>query len=220
MTFDANEAEKIGHKRAMKYLLPERLPPEVRERSDPVLWEIMSRIGPVVASYPTWHPLVASHDPRCPQTLPCQQCGYLGLDHTVCFVNGFITCPYGPVDDVIASAEAITHDDAYITAEALDVTLYAQEATAVLVECHWHDPLFTGRRVPRRLAVALMAEAELASRMGAELAERWDVMRPYLLGKPHGKRSSLFVDEATGKSMKRVYSELVKSGMFGPMKMG
>lgn len=44
-------------------------------------------------------------------------------------------------------------------------------------------------------------------------------MRPYFLGDPHGARSSLFVTQDTAMAMKRVYTAMVESGMFGPLKM-
>jgi hypothetical protein len=45
-------------------------------------------------------------------------------------------------------------------------------------------------------------------------------MRPYLLGEPHGNRSSLFVSQDTAIALKKIYLSLVETGMFGPLKMG
>lgn len=41
-------------------------------------------------------------------------------------------------------------------------------------------------------------------------------MRPYILGSPHGRRSSLFVNQESGQAMKKVWEALIASGMFGP----
>jgi hypothetical protein len=43
-------------------------------------------------------------------------------------------------------------------------------------------------------------------------------MRPYLLGEPHGSRSSLFVGQDTALAMKKIYLAMCESGMFGPVK--
>ena len=63
-----------------------------------------------------------------------------------------------------------------------------------------------------------MLEQELPCWRWSERAESWAVMRPYLLGAPHGKRSSLFVDQETALAMKKAYMAMVESGMFGPLK--
>jgi hypothetical protein len=52
----------------------------------------------------------------------------------------------------------------------------------------------------------------------AERAETWETMRPYLLGEPHGSRSSLFVAQDTALAMKKIYEAMVETGMFGPSK--
>jgi hypothetical protein len=44
-------------------------------------------------------------------------------------------------------------------------------------------------------------------------------MRPYLLGQPHGNRSSLFVTQDTALAIKKIYLAMVESGMFGPVKV-
>jgi hypothetical protein len=44
-------------------------------------------------------------------------------------------------------------------------------------------------------------------------------MQPYLLGAPHGSRSSLFVTQETGQTIKKVWNLLINTGMFGPIKV-
>jgi len=42
-------------------------------------------------------------------------------------------------------------------------------------------------------------------------------MRPYILGDPHGSRSSLFVSQDTALAMKKIYLAMIESGMYGPV---
>lgn len=101
----------------------------------------------------------------------------------------------------------------------LDVPFYHDTATSILVRCKWNTPLSLGHYVPKRLAVPLMMEVELLKRQWTERAEHWDVMRRYLLGEPHGSRSSLFVDQDTAMTIKKIYVAMIESGMYGPLKM-
>jgi len=219
MAFRADEAASSGFERAKKFLVPVTLAPEVRAESERALLEIVDELGPVVEEYPTWHPLVSKHNAQNPETLPSERTGYRGLDHTRYFAHGFITCPYAGAEDVIESAFKIDHHCASITAEELDVSFYAKGAKPVLVKCEWSDSLAPGKLIPKKLAVPLMLEQELPCWRWSSRAERWEVMRPYLLGEPHGSRSSLFVDQETALAMKRAYMVMVESGMFGPLKI-
>jgi len=219
MAFRADEAALSGYERVKKYFIPVTFSPEKRAESENALLDIIDELGPVVDSYPSWHPLVSKHDSRNPQTTPNERTGYRSLDHTRYFAHGFITCPYGGEDNVIDSAFEIDHHFASITAEELGVSFYAEGARPVLVKCDWSEPLTLGKLVSKRVAVPLMLEQELPCWRWSSRAERWDVMRPYLLGEPHGSRSSLFVDQETALAMKRAYMALVESGMFGPLKM-
>lgn len=220
MAFRADEAEQRGFERAKSYLIGKNIPLADRAESHNVLLEIIDKCGPVVDSYPTWHPLVSNHNKRNPEIYPSDRCGYDGLDHNFYFAHGFITCPYANGDEVLRSVSKISHHCAYITAEKLDVSFYNTGTVPILIHCEWAKPLQTGKYVPKRLAVPLMIEQELPMWRWSELAERWDVMRPYLLGNPHGSRSSLFVDQDTAMAMKKVLNLMNESGMFGPLKMG
>ena len=149
------------------------------------------------------------------------RCGYQGLDHTIYFAHGFLTCPYVNGEKVIESAHGLPHHPrAEITAEVLDVPFYNTGTQPVLVRCEWSSPLEAGNMIPKSLAVPLMLEQELPVWRWSSRAENWETMRPYLLGAPHGSRSSLFVSQETALAMKKVYMAMVESGMFGPMKMG
>lgn len=221
MAFRADEAVSNGYERAKSYLISRNLLPEDRVRSEQVLLDIVAECGPVVQGYPTWHPLVSNHDDRNPETYPSERCGYRGLDHTVYFAHGFVTCPYVDGAAVVASARTQPqHPRATISAELLDVPFYTTGTQPVLVRCEWDAPLEFGHMVPKALAVPLMIEQELPVWRWSSRAENWEAMRPYLLGAPHGSRSSLFVSQETAMAMKKVYMSMVESGMFGPIKTG
>ncbi|MGO1766781.1 hypothetical protein CAP48_12455 [Advenella sp. S44] len=222
MAFRADEAAQANYHEAENYLIPRaRDASEAeRQRSKDAFADIVDRCGPVIDSYPTWHPLVRNHNAHSPQTLPSDRCGYKGLDHTRYFVNGFITCPYGDGQEVIDSVNDLhRHHVASITAEKLDVQFYNPTATPILVTCNWEKPLPMDRMIPLSIAMPLILEQELPCWRWSEVAETWETMRSYFLGNPHGSRSSLFVNQETGQAIKKVWNALIYTGMFGPIKV-
>jgi hypothetical protein len=222
MAFRADEAAQAGFDGVVSYLIPRarNLEESDRARSRQALNEIVERCGPVVDSYPSWHPLVCHHDDHQPETTPSKQCGYQGLDHTVYFANGFITCPYGDGQEVLNSVAALPrHEIAQITAEKLDVHLYAENAVPILVECHWHKSLETDGTIPLSIALALILEKEVPCWKWSRVAETWETMRPYFLGGPHGSRSSLFINQEAGQAIKKIWETLIHTGIFGPIRV-
>lgn len=101
----------------------------------------------------------------------------------------------------------------------LEVPFHNDGVTPVLVRCEWTEGLDEGHAVPKRMAVPLMLEKELPCWRWAQRAVTWETMRPYLLGVPHGSRSSLFVSQDTALAMKKIYLSMIESGMFGPPKL-
>lgn len=219
VAFRADEAASNGFERAKSYLISRNFTPAERERSEEALLKIIDECGPVVEGYPTWHPLISNHDDRNPETYPSERCGYQGLDHTVYFAHGFLTCPYVSGDKVVSAVyDRPSHARAAVTAEILDIPFYNTGTQPVLVRCEWDTSLEPGKLVPKSLAVPLMIEQELPVWRWSSRAESWETMRPYILGAPHGSRSSLFVSQETALAMKKVYMAMVESGMFGPLK--
>lgn len=221
MAFRADEAAQDGYERARQMMvLSPRMEVGKRKQAEDVLRGLIDAHGPVVQAYPTWHPLVPQRDPRLPETCPGERCGYKGLDHTICFAHAFVSCPYGDGEAIIQSVERMErHSHAGITAERLDAPLYGEGTTPILVRCTWDEQFVERHMVPKSLAVPLMIQNEMIMWSRAEVAERWETMRPYFLGKPHGSRSSLFVTQDTAMAMKRVHMAMVESGMFGPLRM-
>lgn len=222
--FRADEAAEKNFERARRYLINHEWDRSVQSASENYLRELTYKYGPVVESYPTWHPLVRKHDPRNPEIWPSQRTGYNGLDHTIAFVNAFLTCPYtasGNAKLLRASiGPELQHHTAYISTEYVDAKLYSFDAEPVLVTCEWNDSIGNDGQIPAKFAVPLMLQQEMALWGETQLAERWDTMKPYILGEPHGARSSLFVSQETAIALKKAYLGIVDSGMFGPLRMG
>ena len=220
MAFRIDAEKESGYEKAKKILLSKSIPQDDRKKSAGVLDDIVSKYGPVVEAYPTWHPFVSHADSRSPHTIPEQDLGYEGLDHTIFLVNGIITCPYGNGDDIIESVLNLPeHPVADITCEKLKIKLYNPQATPILIKCTWKKSLSRDGVIPKSLAVPLMMEKELPSWRFLKAGETWKTMCPYILGIPHGKRSSLFVNQETALILKHIYTSMLETGMFGPIKV-
>lgn len=245
MAFRANEAELAGLNQIERYFIHglHTLGEEVQAHSRAALHKLMGKVdvdscmnkvlGPVIDTYPVWHPLIRYHQFQYPDydihdklIWPNAECGYKGLDHTLAFRNGFITCPYDEekAEKVIASVRALPCNDysknatlnnaiVRIYAERLDFPLYQPTAKPVLVWCNWLWPF---DMIPASVAVPLILEQELVAwplRSGG--MPTWETVRPYLLGEPHGRRSSLFVDQETALIIKKFWEMLIATGIGG-----
>lgn len=219
MSYRENEAIVEGLKEAFSLLTGPTLESSIRHQSEARLAEIIKDYGPVVSSYPSWHPLVDREtDQYFPETTPNEQCGYKGLDHTVFLRKAIITCPYEEAE-VLASVKKLKCKPvASITAEKLDFPLYHTDATPIIIKCEWDHRMATDGTIPKALAIALLLEKELPCWQWAKSAESWETMRPYFLGRPCGSRSSLFVNQETAQAMKRVWHSLIDAGIFGPLR--
>jgi hypothetical protein len=162
MTFRADESANNGFESVRNYFISRDFSSKERERSESKLLDIIEQYGPVVDSYPSWHPLVTHHDDRNPSTTPSDSCGYKSLDHTRYFVNAFITCPYGDGQDVIDSVESLSQSPgAIVRAERLDVKLYNSNATPILIRCDWQKRISDNKMIPASIALPLMLQKEV-----------------------------------------------------------
>lgn len=219
MTFRADESTERGFEAAKNYLIGREIALDQRIRSENKLREIIDKFGPVIESYPTWHPLVTHHDQRLSETFPSVQCGYKGIDHIVTFVNAFLACPYGESDKekLLESVERLpSHSAAEIVAEPLDVQFYHPDAKPVLIKCFWNMRIEDKGMIPASIALPLILQKEVPSWEWSEVSENWETMRPYLLGCPHGSRSSLFVSQHTALYIKKMWKLFIETEMFGP----
>lgn len=225
MAFRANEEEQKGYSRAIIKLVGPSIDPHKRSASKDILGEIIDRHGPVVETYPIWHPLVAAKDSDSSATTPSEQCGYEGLDHTIYLRNAFITCPYGGVDEVMASVDKVNRHPfiskvAEISAERINAQLYHPNAQPILVRCEWERRMDRDGTIPAGVAVALMLEQQVPCWRTAQVGETWKTMCSYLLGQPYGSRSSLFVNQDTGQQIKDIWNAIINTGMFGNLRVG
>ena len=87
LPFRIKESKVNGFENAANYLtnLPQNgLTDTEKKEARAYLMNLVRWIGPVVGSYPVWHPLVSSMRTKsCDATYPSQDCGYFGLDHVV-----------------------------------------------------------------------------------------------------------------------------------------
>jgi hypothetical protein len=223
MAFRADEAERTGREEAEQYLIGRLRGVDAAEiaRSREKLADLVEELGPVVDAYPSWHPLVRQHNAAHPVTFPGQECGYRGLDHTVLFAHGFVTCPYDDGQRVLDSVQALAfeHPAATIRAERLDVKFYQPNANPILVRADWHKPIALDKTIPLSIALPLLLEMEVPCWQESKFAESWDTMRTCFLGMPSGARSSLFVSQETGQAIKKIWESLINTGMFGPIQL-
>jgi hypothetical protein len=221
MAFRADEEIARGYESALRYLVPKEGNSEQRARAKRIIEDLVDELGPVIDSYPSWHPLVSSNDIRthC-VTIPGSDCGYVGLDHTIYFAHGFVTCPYDDGQRILNSVENLPENpSAIITAERLDEPLYNLSANAIVVKCEWKRPFQLTKMIPKSIAVPLLLEQEIPHWRTAQCAETWETMRPYFLGTPNGSRSSLFLTQETGQVLKTLWNTIINTGMYGNIRV-
>ena len=201
------------------------IPTDERRRSEKKLKKLIKELGPVVIGHPSWHPLC--FDER--RGTQWAKNYYLGLDHTIAFAHGILTCPYdkGGVNgqDVIDSVESLPINKNHsvpvtITTERLDdVFFYSKEAVPILIRCVWHDNLPNFPKIPKNFAIPLMLEQELPSFYHAQCGETWDSMADEFLGSPRSNLLSPFVSTGTANAMRTVWDTLVHTGVFNGIKI-
>jgi hypothetical protein len=181
--------------------------------------QVRERLGNAVESLPDWHPILTA-PPERPQ-LHWHASSYSALpvydlcDHTWQFVRGILTCPYGEADaDKLVKAVNKVHG---LYAERLDGALYDDGAFPVLIEA-CEVELEADGTIRSRDALAWFVQALAKYARQAQVAETWWNIRSLTLGKPYGARSSLFVNDYTGRHMRKILETLNDSGIFGPIK--
>lgn len=214
--FRANDAAATGREEAIHKYSRNFKQANEREAAASYIDKLIEEYGPVVDGYPSWHPFTAyadaddarDHDPKTDPR------GFEGLDHTIYFRNAFVTAPYGGADRVIESVQS--KKNANIDAEEIhDVALYYYGATPVLVTCDG-IPKENDGTISKRFALGSMLSEELPAWSWASCGESWEDMRRYILGTPCGSRSSLFVNQDTGKALREVFVLLNRHGLWGP----
>lgn len=176
--------------------------------------QLLRRLGNAVDGYPDWHPILTIPNTKHLHGETLQSL-YTGLDHTRMFVRGFVTCPYDESDanTLVESANLLAGIKAY----RISTPLYSDMAYPVVVETTEVE-LEADGTIRSRDALAWYVQNIVKNARSAEVAETWWNMRSYILGTPHGSRSSLFVNQYTGGHMRKILDALNNSGMYGPIK--
>lgn len=214
MEFRAPSVATEQKANAIKYLTKNLTDPETGQRA---LTNIMLELGNVVEGYPDWHPILTSPKNSSTQHIAylSQVDSYAGIDHTVEFVRGFITCPYSEdtANKLVRNVNEIDGLHAY----RLETPLYSDTAYPVVAVAD-NVALEADGTIRSRDALTLFTQSAVKEAWEAQVAETWWNVRSYILGRPHGSRSSLFVNQHTGVHMRKILEALNNSGMFGPIK--
>lgn len=220
MAFRANEIALENRLEAERYLLSNlrNLPKGDQQKSRKYLNDVIAELGPVIDRYPIWHPLIIDKSEWQFYTIPHKSAGYPKLDHTVFFVNGFITCPYNDASnygqDFIDTINAIPPiHGVRITAEKIPVTFYNSDTTSILVKCIWDQEVKEDKTLSLSAIMPKLLDIAVKINEMGHGSFPIDDMLPYLLGTPCGKRASLFVDQSTGLAIKKIWQNFIDSKM-------
>lgn len=182
-----------------------------------IVEQLFAELGNATEGYPDWHPILTSppRDSSEHRSSLQQIEAYSGLDHTIEFVRGFVTCPYSEeaADQLVSAVNAVPN----LRARRLSEPLYSDQAYPVVVAA-WNVELEGDGTIRSRDALRWFVSLSASEAANAEVAETWWNIRSYILGSPHGSRSSLFVNQHTGAHMRKILEAMNESGMFGPIK--
>lgn len=215
MEFRAPSVAAEQNAAATEYLTQNLDKPETGRK---IVNQLIAELGNAVDSYPDWHPILTlpSDQPYGQHVAYLSQINaYAGIDHTREFVRGFVTCPYSE-----SSAKKLverTNKVLGIHSYQLEQCLYAEGTYPVVVEAT-DVQLEADGTIRSRDALRWFAQQSIKEAWDAEVAETWWNIRHFILGQPHGSRSSLFVNQHTGVHMRKILEALNNSGMFGPIK--
>ena len=213
MEFRASKIAAEQNAHALEYLTKNLDDEEAGRR---LFGSLLEDLGCVVECYPEWHPILTTPSKKRHEdvydlsSLPI----YDGVDHTILFVRGFVTCPY-----VEEHAENLVRQ---VTEEGLDAyriegPLYANNAYPVVVEAS-NVILEADGTIKSRDAITWFVEKTINDIPRAQVAETWWNIHTMLLGSPHGARSSLFVNQYAGGHIRKILDVLNNSGIFGEIK--
>jgi len=178
---------------------------------------LLGELGNAVDLYPDWHPILTAPPRQGSEHISdlSQLKTYAKIDHTIRFVKGFVTCPYSNVaaDKLIEAVNQVHGLHAY----QLEVPLYADNTHPVVVTAV-NVTLEADGTIRSRDALAWFTQQTASEAHSAQVAETWWNIRSFILGMPHGARSSLFVNQHTGVHMRKILEAMNNSGMFGPIK--
>lgn len=179
--------------------------------------ELLVELGNTVTMYPEWHPIltIPTRSGNEMVTSPSELPVYKGLEHSVFFVRGFVTCPYS--EDAANRLVTAVNEVNGLYAYRLETPLYSDHAYPVVVRALSIE-LEADGTIRSRDALTWFVQKIVKHAEDAQVAETWWNMRAYILGQPHGSRSSLFVNQHTGGHMRKILETLNNSGLYGEIK--
>ena len=181
--------------------------------------QVRERLGNAVESLPDWHPILTAPPERPQHHWHASNYSSLPI-YDLCvntreFVRGILTCPNSEVDaDKLVE---VVNQVQGLNAERLESALYRDSAFPVLIEA-WEVELEADGTIRSRDALAWFVQATVKHAREAQVAETWWNVRQLTLGSPHGARSSLLVNDYTGRYMRKILETLNDSGIFCPIK--
>ncbi|HAE02364.1 MAG TPA: hypothetical protein DCG04_13125 [Rhodospirillaceae bacterium] len=184
-----------------------------------LFYQVRERVGNAVESLPDWHPILTAPPERPQHHWHASNYSSLPI-YDLCvntreFVRGILTCPNSEVDaDKLVE---VVNQVQGLNAERLESALYRDSAFPVLIEA-WEVELEADGTIRSRDALAWFVQATVKHAREAQVAETWWNVRQLTLGSPHGARSSLLVNDYTGRYMRKILETLNDSGIFGPIK--
>lgn len=202
---------KDQNDKAIDYLTHRVTNKEAAEEQMELLFE---ELGNSVVEYPQWHPILTLATPKSESAsyrCTTRTTTYTGIDHTVLFSKGFVTCPYND-----ATAQTIINETNKIRglfSYKLNTPLYENCAFPVVVTCDWQ--LEEDGTLEQRKCLIAFVElmSEYAHREGVR--EHWDGCRDLFIGVPYSKVSSSCVSKETGMKMRKILKTLNETGMMG-----
>ncbi|WP_444810343.1 hypothetical protein [Sphingopyxis solisilvae] len=213
MEFRSPTVAAQQNSKAMRYLT-KGLSDAATGRS--VVESLIAELGNAVDQYPDWHPLLTLPPRNGSEHISDigQLKSYEGVDHTQEFVSGFVTCPYSETraDKLVAAVNEIRG----LYARRLASPLYADNTHPVVVAAMGVELEGDGT-IKSRDSIAWFTQNAAAAADSAQVAETWWNIRSNILGRPHGSRSSLFVNQHSGTHMRKILEAMNESGIFGPI---
>lgn len=200
MIFRANEEKERGAEWAVKYMSDRENPATHPSAKDAVL-EIIKEHGPVVQSFPIWHPLRKWVDQKTSGK------PFPDFDHVVHLQRGFITCPYTNGKELQSAVADRQRAGEPIHIRKLEAPFYQKKTTRWLV--HIEPPLEEDGTLEREAVLGWLLKTYEAQVAWNEPGT-WEDFSDELLGTPCGKRSSLFVNQKTGQAIKEVWEAIRK----------
>ncbi|WIY24537.1 hypothetical protein [Parasedimentitalea psychrophila] len=216
MDFRSPTASAQARRKTIKRFT-EHLPNKDVEIGVAALEKLFEELGDPVEGFPDWHPIRTApgrnHNGRVKFFDEIDT--YSGKDHTILFVKGFVTCPFNEAtsDALVEAADQFNG----LSAERLYEPLWSEgtfpvKVTAIEIELEGDGT------IPLRQVMRWHFEGLAKSGRFSDVAETWWNMRSELMGRPHGSRSSLFVNQNTGGHIRKTLEAANDSGMFGPVR--